>query len=562
MSSKPFISRFSPQRTSPEILEKTLVQCGPLLQESVERISESVLTESKHHLLFIGPRGAGKTHLVTLIQHRLNGMADLADKMRIAWLNEDETATSFLKLLILIYRALSKRYPDDFPLNDIASIYGQKPDIARQQLGSILLQRLARRTLVVITENLDVIFKDMPVEEQRTWRAFIQNHPIIATVSTAQWLFKGVSDRTEPFFGFFDIRHLDSLSVDEAISLLQKLATLNDDPQLSRFLGTKAGRARVQAIQALAGGNPRLYLIMSAFLTADLLDNLVTVFEEIADTQFTTYYQERLRWLSAQQREIVQYLCHQSQPVPVKQITEALFANHQTISNQLKILREQKYVRGSDRGREVLYEVSEPLMRLTLEMKATNHADTLPLVVDFLRAWYAKGETVGAMTLYRETDAQPTSDDSQQLMETPHGGIEPRSWLDRSPHNVSGPYDAIQKIFHSGIQHGWKDMAMGAIHPLVHSVGVHAFGAALLMTLTDLAKSPLNHAAYVAWIVAWETSASVLPDEDRRKLTFYLRILRVGVSYLQSQDASVLLSLPMEQRAVLRQALHLEPEEV
>ena len=186
MNTRPFISRFSPQRTDPEALEQILVQRGDLLQESVERVRESVLTENKHHLLFIGPRGAGKTHLVTLIQHRLKQQPDLDDKMRIAWLNEDETATSFLKLLILIYRDLSQRYPKDFPATDLERIYGNKPDHARELLGNSLLQHLGARTLVVIMENLDALFEDMPLEEQRTWRAFVQNHPVFATVGTAQ----------------------------------------------------------------------------------------------------------------------------------------------------------------------------------------------------------------------------------------------------------------------------------------------------------------------------------------------------------------------------------------
>ncbi|MEQ1752272.1 MAG: ArsR family transcriptional regulator, partial [Prosthecobacter sp.] len=74
MSARPFISHFSPQRTDPELLERIHVQeeRRHLLEESVSAMRESVLTANKHHLLFIGPRGAGKTHLVRLIHHRLS----------------------------------------------------------------------------------------------------------------------------------------------------------------------------------------------------------------------------------------------------------------------------------------------------------------------------------------------------------------------------------------------------------------------------------------------------------------------------------------------------------
>lgn len=397
MIDRPFISHFSPQRTDPELLEQIHVQRHELLAESVARVRESVLSQDKHHLLFIGPRGAGKTHLVRLIHHRLSqeamSQSELAERLRFAWLNEDETATSFLKLLILIYRDLSQRYPLEFPAADLQSIYGQSADLAREQLGASLLRHLGSdRTLVVLMENLDSLFKHMPEGEQRIWRAFVQNHPVFTTVGTAQSLFDGVSDRDQPFFGFFDARHLQPLSVEDAVQLLTKLARLKGDDELADYLETPTGHARVQAIHDLAGGNPRIYLIFSEFLTKEALDELVRPFEETADRQLTSYYQERLRWLSAQQQEIIQFLCHRSQPVPVKDIAEGLFTTHNSITGQLKVLRDMRYVISKQSGREVFYELAEPLMRLALQIKETHDRRPLTLIVDLLRVWYEKDE--------------------------------------------------------------------------------------------------------------------------------------------------------------------------
>lgn len=394
MSDRPFISHFSPQRTDPELLERIHVQeeRRHLLEESVSAMRESVLTANKHHLLFIGPRGAGKTHLVRLIHHRLSQQTDLAEKMRFAWLNEDETATSFLKLLILVYRDVSQRYPQDFPAADLQSIYGQPADIARERLGESLLRHLGGRTLVVLMENLDSLFKHMPVGEQRIWRAFVQNHPVFATVGTAQSLFDGVADRGQPFFGFFDTRHLTPLNVEDAVQLLTNIARVNGDPELADYLQTPTGHARVHAIHDLAGGNPRIYLIFSEFLTKASLDDLVRHFDEKADRELTSYYQERLRWLSPQQQEIVQLLCLHSYSLPVKAIAENLFSSHNSITGQLKILRSFGYVRFKQNGREVVYELAEPLMRLGLQLKETHNRGPLRLIVDLLKAWYTTEE--------------------------------------------------------------------------------------------------------------------------------------------------------------------------
>src|SRR5436309_8733401 len=171
-----FISRFSPNRTAPEVLEKITVQRQELLANSIDLLRESVLSENKHHLLFVGPRGSGKTHLLSIIVHRLQQQPELENHLRIAWLNEDETSTSFLDLLIRIYRALSERYPKEFPLEDLNNIFGRSATDAREALSRVLVDRAEKRTLLIMIENLDTLFAQLDEAQQRSWRSFIQNN--------------------------------------------------------------------------------------------------------------------------------------------------------------------------------------------------------------------------------------------------------------------------------------------------------------------------------------------------------------------------------------------------
>ncbi|HWW02670.1 MAG TPA: tetratricopeptide repeat protein [Candidatus Acidoferrum sp.] len=391
-----FISRFSPNRTDPEDLERINVQRQDLLARSVSVLRESALTQNKHHLLFVGPRGSGKTHLLALIFYRLwqeqKEEQELDERLRIAWLNEDETSTSFLDLLLRIYRALSDRYPAEFPAGDMEQLSGRDPVEALDLLGKALLSRIGRRTVLVLVENLDTLFRQLDESDQRAWRAFIQNHPVFATAATAQSLFAGVSEREQPFFGFFDTNHLQTLTAEEAMELLQRIAQLNQDGALTEFLGTPRGKARVQAIHHLLRGNHRLYIVLSDFMTRESLDELVGPFEQMVDEQFTPYYQERLRWLSPQQRKIVEFLCLRAGPVPVKEIAAALFSEPGSVGSQLQKLREMGYVRPNPRGRESLYELAEPLMRLSMEVKNTGSHQPLQVIVDFLRIWFDPDE--------------------------------------------------------------------------------------------------------------------------------------------------------------------------
>ena len=120
------------------------------------------------------------------------------------------------------------------------------------------------------------------------------------------------------------------------------------------------------------------------------LDDLVPAFERLLD-ELTPYYQERMRWLSAQLREIVEYICRSVRPLPVKEIAAKLFITQSTASSQLKKLTDLGYVRSDTRGRESRYELTEPLLRMSVELKE-NQREFIRLIVDFLRLWFRPAE--------------------------------------------------------------------------------------------------------------------------------------------------------------------------
>jgi DNA-binding transcriptional ArsR family regulator len=378
---------FTPSRTDPKDLEAIFVQRHELLADAVDRVRESALTGHKHHLLFVGPRGCGKTHLITLLVNRVLADESLSDRLRVAWLNEDETCTSLLDLLLKIHTALGKRYPDDFHPEQLDAAYELKPSAALEFVSGKLLAALGERTLLVAMENLDSIFDSLGDSGQKELRAFIQENPRFTLVATAQRLVDELSDRGSPFFGFFQTEHLKTLTVELAAELLGNIARIQKKDDVAAFLATSRGRSRVRALHHLSGGNHRIYIVLSQFITRESIDTLVGPFMKMVD-ELTPYYQERLRWLSPLQRKIVEFLCTCETTVPVKEIARRLFASQPTISSQLQSLREKGYVDSNQRGREFLYEISEPLMRICVEVKDSQNAQPIRLLVDFLRVWY------------------------------------------------------------------------------------------------------------------------------------------------------------------------------
>jgi tetratricopeptide (TPR) repeat protein len=386
-----FLSTFTPSLSKPETLEAITVGRRLELSRIVELVANSVNTRAKHHVLLVGPRGIGKTHLISLINHRLQSATELRDRMITVWLKEEEWGvSSFLDLLLRILRNLAETRQTDLKPETVESLFDIEPKEAESSAARLLKKVSGDNTLVLLAENLDEIFKGLGESGQQKLRSFIQENPFISIVATTQSLFAGVSSQTEPFYGFFSVYHLAAFSFAEAVEMLVKIAELRRDRALADYLKTPEGRARVRAVHHLVGGSPRLYVIFSEFLNRSAIEDLVTPFMKMLD-ELTPYYQERMRSLSHQQRQIVEILCDAGKPLTVKEIARRAFITHQTASGQLKQLREYAYVDSRQFGRESLYELREPLMRLTVEVKK-NRGEPVRLLVDFLRLWYSPEE--------------------------------------------------------------------------------------------------------------------------------------------------------------------------
>jgi tetratricopeptide (TPR) repeat protein len=382
-------SSFNPSTSDEKTLEALFVVREDLAQRILKGISESAKTGNKHQVLLVGPRGIGKTHLVSLLYHRVNQDNSLADILRIAWLPEDHYFVGYSNLLMLILKQLQKEYDLDkleqaletvLDLNDAGK--------AELRLEQLLLDYLAGKTLLLIAENFNELLSALQETGQRKLRAFIQNNPVITILATTTSL-NEIEERKDTFFGFFKVHRLDSFRINQAMTLLLHLAKHANNKELIEIINSSKGRARIRAVDYLAGGNPRIYVIFFDFLTCDSLDDLVQPFMKLIDS-LTPYYQSYMDKLSPLQRRIIDILRQLKGAVTVKQIARQAMNTSQTISAQLGKLVKLGYVIQADsRGRFNYYEMREPLMRLCLEVKE-QRGRNVELFVEFLRVWYSE----------------------------------------------------------------------------------------------------------------------------------------------------------------------------
>lgn len=399
--------KFTPSAQDPAILEAITVQREPLVATLVEHARN--VRGGRRHRLLVGPRGIGKTHVLSLVASRVADGGERADAPVIAWLVEDPWAIrTYDKFLAAIGASIAKA-TDDAELAARATALRSTAGKGDPSDGEQLLREaIGSRRLLLLVENLDAVFARIGADGQARFRAFAEDWAQLLIFATATQLFSGVRLHASPFYGFFAITHLDELSLDSATDLLRRIAELRRDARVLDFLGTETAARRLAAVEALAGGHPRVWLLLAGCTSVPAIEELVPLFLEALD-DLTPYYQDRMRELGEQQQELVVLLAEAGGALSNRTLSERSGIAQNQVATILKQLADRGYVRraelpeglGAGDRRMSWWELREPLMRLCLDVKQSR-GEPLRIVVEFLRAWYGP-------RLLDELDRLPTS---------------------------------------------------------------------------------------------------------------------------------------------------------
>ena len=377
------ISRFTPSTMPEDLLERLFVVRKPVLESLMKRVGDLGATPSPHHTLLVGPRGAGKTHLISLVYHRAKNRAgtDGGKPLRIAWLPEDPwTIVSYARLLAAI---LERVAPDTGVKSaDEAELDARLRSTSRKD-GPVL----------VLMENVDQILDALGEVGQQKLRNLLQTESGVLIIGSTTRLDRSLSSHAAPFFGFFDTIRLEPFSPEEAREMLTALAREAGNAELAERLSSSGALARIHTIAHLAGGQPRLWALLGSALTVEELRDLAALLLSRFD-DLTPYYQEQLARLSPLQRLIVAELAAADRPLPVKDIAERVGSDQRSVAKAVGDLAERGWLKPVstiftellDR-RRTYYDLAEPLARLAFQIKESR-GEPLPLVVDFLVNWF------------------------------------------------------------------------------------------------------------------------------------------------------------------------------
>lgn len=383
--------------TSPERLRQTSVGREHLLDNAIESVRGSLGRKSKHHMLFIGPRGIGKTHLLSRIEAVVQSDKDLSALAVVVRFPEESNQTlSFADFLIGLCRILKDVLKSE-PLwtNLFAEVETEEDNskVVDTLVPAIREQnRRSNRTMIVMLENLGEIFTRQIRDKKdiASLRKFLMADNGCLLLASAPLHFQGITDIDQPFYDFFDIQILDSLTFDETVEVIQR--NLEWDGRTEILESLTDMRPKLRALYRMTGGNPRLTMMLYELIAHESVTQVQDQFHLLLD-RISPFYQSRLNELPPSQRALLECLARmRDQDKTPATIAARMRKSQQETSSLLKRLSDAHYLctaENPEDKRSRLYRIREGFFDIWLAMNLSRSArKRLPFLLDFFRLFY------------------------------------------------------------------------------------------------------------------------------------------------------------------------------
>ena len=382
--------------TSPERLRHTSVARQHLLDNAIESLRGSVGRKSKNHLLYIGPRGIGKTHLLSCIEDAVQSDETLSGCVVIVRFPEESNRTlSFADFLIGMCGIL-KEVLEEEPLwtELFAEVETEEEDarVADTLVPAIREENRRRgRTMLVMLENLgEVLTRQIRDQSDvAALRKFLMADNGCLLLATAPLHFDGITDVEQPFYDFFDTQILDNLSFEDTVEVIR----LNLEWEKRNIIETLEDmRPRLQALYRMTGGNPRLTMMLYELIAHESVTSVQDQFHLLLD-RISPFYQGRLNDLPPGQRALLECLASmRDQEKTPAAIAARMRMSQQETSSLLKRLTDAHYLRADrhlEDRRSRLYAIREGFFDIWLAMNLSRgERRRMPFLLDFFSLFY------------------------------------------------------------------------------------------------------------------------------------------------------------------------------
>jgi uncharacterized protein len=363
--------KFTPELLTEDELESISVGRNELVNYVFDKVQATSKSKKIVNLVFIGPRGIGKTHLLLRIYHKLSKL----DNIVPIRLSEEEYSItnieSFFQRILEISK--NKSIMSDTIIDDTREYFKKNKNNGKHT--------------VLFVENLQMLFEQLESDLPKL-RSIILEDQSFSIIGTATSTFEHIISPKESFYNFFEPTYLHGLNEDEVKQLIKKRLEFSKKTDLIESL--ERNSHRIKGLQLLTGGIPRLIHILSEIIIQKnsfegIEQNLLKLLDELSPL-----YQSRMETMSIEKRRILDTLALADGPLSPTEISNKLnLKKPASVVTQLKRLKDEGYVEliKFKTSRGVRYQISDRLYRIWREMRVSGY-DKLNLLIQFLQIWY------------------------------------------------------------------------------------------------------------------------------------------------------------------------------
>ena len=359
---------------------------------------------SNPHRLVIGPRGCGKTSLLLRVAAEILRNPELSASFFPVVFAEESYLVSnadefWLEALSKLADQASHLEGEDtlrLVFEELRTVRSD-PMLGKRCLSPLLdfSNRFGKR-LVLIVENLNMLFGDMAGAEEEGWklRHTLQTEPRIILLASATSRFDEIDSPNRAFYDLFVTQVLRPLSAEECAVLWENVSGQHRSPEAMRGL------------RILTGGSPRLLSVVARFGTGlsfrDLMADLFRLIDDL-----TEYLKGHIEALPPQERRVYLALADLWEPATAREIAVQSRLDTSKCSAHLNRLVDRgvvEIVGGSSRRK--LYYLAERLYNIYYLLRSSRTATPLvEALIRFMDAYYSPSQLkdVGSR-MVREAD--------------------------------------------------------------------------------------------------------------------------------------------------------------
>ncbi len=442
ITSSTVIFKYNPHQMTPADVLDTLVGRDELLSEMIAHLRAQKGSSRPKHIFLYGPRGIGKTTMLLALRYRVADNPGLRAAFDIIQFSEEERrvanlpsfAIRALELLVEV-RPESKESKADL----------ENARSAPEQAFDILLEagnRSTDRQVLLLLDNFDELviaaisgrsrrFKTKQIKPLSKLERLLTSPNFLVAATALQPPRKRKDFPKELLEHFDPIIQLSPLA--DAMTLLRKRAEKDRRKGFLKSLPRFA--PRIDGLNRLADGNPRLLVFLYDCLGDQPLPDLVEIVQHIVD-DLTPMYQDVIdRLLNRGQAAVLEMLASRGGVGKAKDIAELTYQDEQTVRTFLGNLCDLGLaVRSSasdfpgrdEEGavRETVFRIHPPLFQIWYEMRHFERQKGL-FLVRFFALLTEPEEVHRILGELQEVKLSPTKAGLTRLMENVAAILDP-----------------------------------------------------------------------------------------------------------------------------------------